>query len=341
MIAQKIMVVDDEAAITTQLEKRLSRMGYDVVCRASSGEEAIAKAELYHPDVVLMDIVMPGTIDGIEASEVISNTMSIPVIFLTAYTSDDFIDRAMEIKPFGYICKPFNMNIIKITVDGALHHSRVIKMFAEQADHSSILIREAHHRIKNNLMTIATLIRMEAGDTSSEELKRVYEKCIERINLITRIHEMLTSDALTDTIKLSDFLLQLIENIFTMHDAKGRGITLHNKIDNVDISPKQVIPLGLIVSELVTNAAKHAFNDGFPVSDAPSIFVGLSMGNENSFCLEVCDNGQGFPENFDINTSASKGLTLINSLVKQMKAELVIENNNGSAVIISTKRNNE
>ena len=101
------------------------------------------------------------------------------------------------------------------------------------------------------------------------------------------------------------------------------------------------IPLGLIVSELVTNAAKHAFNDGFPVSDAPSIFVGLSMGNENSFCLEVCDNGQGFPENFDINTSASKGLTLINSLVKQMKAELVIANNNGSAVIISTKKNNE
>jgi len=341
MNTQKIMVVDDEAAITTQLEKRLSVMGYDVVCRASSGEEAIEKAEQYHPDVVLMDIVMPGKLDGIQASEILINTMSIPVIFLTAYISDEFVDRAMLIKPFGYISKPFNMNIIRVTIDGALHYTRIMKMLVEQADRSSMLIREAHHRIKNNLMTVANLISMEAQNSTLDEVKRVYETCIDRINLITRIHEMLTDDTFTDTINLSSYMQNLLEYIFAMYDGSCRGITLHSRIDDININAKQIIPLGLIVSELVTNAAKHAFKDGFPVSETPSVFVGLSMKMDNSFCLEVCDNGKGFPEGFKAGNSGTKGISLIQTLVKQMKAEMVISENNGTSVVISTNPGKE
>lgn len=341
MYSQKVMIVDDEAAITTQLEKRLSLMGYDVVCRASSGEEAVERAEAYRPDVVLMDIVMPGPLDGIMASEAILNNMRIPIIFLTAYTGDEYIDRAMSIKPFGYISKPFNLNIIKVTLDGALHYGRVMKMLADQADHSRMLIREAHHRIKNNLMTVAHLIRMEAGNTSSAEVMRVYEKCIDRINLITQIHEMLTGDTLSETINLSEYLQKLLEYIFSVHGVTGSGITLHCRIDNVSVNVKNVIPLGLIVSELVTNATKHAFTGKLPVSDAPSIFVGLSMENEDCFSLEVCDNGHGLPEGFNYEKSGTKGLSLIQTLVRQMKAEMTISNNNGTAVIISTNKKND
>ncbi len=119
----KVLVVDDEAAITMQLEERLTQMGYDVVATASSGSEAIDVARKYRPDVVLMDIVMPGDIDGIQASEVIRAEMDIPVIFLTGYGGDVFIQRATKAEAFGYVMKPFREEDIKAAIQIVLQKS--------------------------------------------------------------------------------------------------------------------------------------------------------------------------------------------------------------------------
>ncbi len=114
---KNVMVVDDEALITAQLEERLTTMGYNVVGRASSGEEGISLARDIHPDIVLMDIVMPGSLDGIDASEIIINELDIPVIFLTAYGDDAYIDRAKKICPSGYIIKPYHPDEIKAAIE--------------------------------------------------------------------------------------------------------------------------------------------------------------------------------------------------------------------------------
>jgi len=117
----EIMVVDDEAIITTQLEERLKIMGYEVVGCASSGEEAVDMARRLRPDLILMDIVMPGKLDGIEASRTIKAELDIPIIFLTAYTDEKFINRAKNVEPFGYIVKPFQEKEIKATIEVALY----------------------------------------------------------------------------------------------------------------------------------------------------------------------------------------------------------------------------
>ena len=117
----KIMVVDDEAYISTQLEERLTSMDYEVVGTASSGEDSISMAKSLSPDLVLMDIVMPGKLDGIEASEIITKELDIPVIFLTAYADDKFLERAKKAQPFGYILKPFQEKEIKANIELALY----------------------------------------------------------------------------------------------------------------------------------------------------------------------------------------------------------------------------
>lgn len=122
---EKILVVDDEAAITTHLEAKLNHFGYEVVGRASSGKEAIAKARLLHPDLILMDIVMPGEIDGIEAAHQIKKELNIPVVFLTAYGDDTFIQRAQEVQPSGYIIKPFQDAELKAVIKIALYNKRI------------------------------------------------------------------------------------------------------------------------------------------------------------------------------------------------------------------------
>ena len=117
----KILVVDDEAYISTQLEEHLTSMDYEVVGIATSGEGAISMAKNLNPDLVLMDIVMPGKLDGIEASEIITRELDIPVIFLTAYADDEFLERAKNVEPFGYILKPFQEKEIKAGIELAFY----------------------------------------------------------------------------------------------------------------------------------------------------------------------------------------------------------------------------
>jgi two-component system, response regulator PdtaR len=116
----KILVVDDEAIITLELEECLSSMGYTVAGMASSGEDAIEKARRFTPDLVLMDIVMPGKLNGIEAAKTITRELNIPVVFVTSYADDTIIEKAKQVGPYGYIVKPFNELEIKAAIEVAL-----------------------------------------------------------------------------------------------------------------------------------------------------------------------------------------------------------------------------
>jgi CheY-like chemotaxis protein/DNA-binding PadR family transcriptional regulator len=116
----KVLVVDDEAIITMQLEERLSAMGYTVAGMAASGEEAVDKARRQRPDIVLMDIVMPGRMNGIEAAKIITDELDIPVVFVTSYADDTIIEKAKNVRPYGYIVKPFNELEIKAAIEVAL-----------------------------------------------------------------------------------------------------------------------------------------------------------------------------------------------------------------------------
>jgi len=134
------MLVDDEAVITTQLEERLTSMGYEVVGSASSGEEAVDMARCFSPDLILMDIVMPGKLNGIEASEKIRAELDIPVIFLTAYANDRFVKRARDVGPFGYLVKPFREEEIRASIEIALYRKDMERRLCESEErHRSVV----------------------------------------------------------------------------------------------------------------------------------------------------------------------------------------------------------
>ncbi|HTY52448.1 MAG TPA: response regulator [Methanomicrobiales archaeon] len=116
----KVLVVDDEAIITMQLEERLTTLGYEVAGMAASGEEAVEKARRLSPDIILMDIVMPGRMNGIEAAKQINEQLGIPVVFVTSYADDAIIEKAKAARPYGYIVKPFNELEIKAAIEIAL-----------------------------------------------------------------------------------------------------------------------------------------------------------------------------------------------------------------------------
>lgn len=137
------MLVDDEAIITMQLEKRLSSMGYEVVGVASSGIESVDMARKLRPDLVLMDIVMPGPVDGIDAASRIRAELDIPIIFLTAFADETNISRAKDAEPFGYIVKPFHEKEIQASIEVALHKRAGEQRLREKQNLYHTIMREA------------------------------------------------------------------------------------------------------------------------------------------------------------------------------------------------------
>jgi len=123
----KILVVEDERILAMSLKKKLEKLGFTVTGTASTGEEAIENTNNNPPDLVLMDIVLRGEIDGIEAAKQIINLHNIPIIYLTAYADDETIKRAVKTFPYGYIMKPYKDREIKANIEMALHKHRAEK----------------------------------------------------------------------------------------------------------------------------------------------------------------------------------------------------------------------
>ncbi|MDI9570116.1 MAG: response regulator [Pseudomonadota bacterium] len=127
MRAKRILVVEDEWIVGDQICRNLRSFGYDSQNVATSPREAFAMIEETKPDLVLMDIVLPGELDGIEAAERIRSRYDLPVIFLTAHSDGDFILRAKQTYPFGYLIKPFNEIELHTNIEMALHRHRLEK----------------------------------------------------------------------------------------------------------------------------------------------------------------------------------------------------------------------
>ncbi|MBN2290226.1 MAG: response regulator [Candidatus Glassbacteria bacterium] len=125
MSKSRIIIVEDEYVVAVDIQKALESLGYDVPAIESTAESAIAKAEQIKPDLVLMDIVLKGEMDGIEAAEQIRSSFNIPVIYLTAYASEEILEDAKITEPFGYLVKPFNTNNLRSTIEMALHKAKI------------------------------------------------------------------------------------------------------------------------------------------------------------------------------------------------------------------------
>lgn len=119
-----ILVVEDQNIVALNIRNRLKSMGYTVPTTAISGEEAIKEVEITNPDLVLMDIMLKGDIDGIEAARVINSRFSIPIIYLTAYSDIETLERAKLTGPAGYISKPFKEEDLQNNIEMALLKNR-------------------------------------------------------------------------------------------------------------------------------------------------------------------------------------------------------------------------
>ncbi|MCF7804744.1 MAG: response regulator [Candidatus Marinimicrobia bacterium] len=140
MAADKILIVEDEYIVAMDIRSRLKSLGYEVVGTVASGEEAVETAVGSRPDLVLMDIMLDGEMDGIMAAEQIQQQSGIPIVFLTAYSEQDTLQRAKNTEPYGYILKPFQERELHANIEIALHKYRLEQKVREQEERLKLAI---------------------------------------------------------------------------------------------------------------------------------------------------------------------------------------------------------
>ena len=127
MPSKKIMVVEDEMLVSESIQLSLEKLGYDVAGNASTGEQAVELARRANPDLVLMDINLPGNLEGIEAAREIRGELSVPVVYLTGYSDPATVERAQISAPYGSIVKPFTERELEVTISIALYRQQIDK----------------------------------------------------------------------------------------------------------------------------------------------------------------------------------------------------------------------
>lgn len=194
------------------------------------------------------------------------------------------------------------------------------------------LLNEVHHRVKNNLQVITSLLRLESGRSNEENTKTVLNDMQGRIRSMALLHETLYRSGIFASADLAHYLKELATQAFRSHiNSNGGAIRLELDLHSVSVSMDQATPCGLIVNELISNSLKHAFPDGR--SGVVKISL-LPMLEANAVSMAVSDDGIGLPGDFAKRREQSLGLQLVDDLVVQIGGKLSIESDHGSAFTI-------
>lgn len=189
-----------------------------------------------------------------------------------------------------------------------------------------LLLKELHHRVKNNLQIISSIFSLQSQHVDNPEIRSILRESQNRISSIALIHEKLYQSDTIANLNLAEYIETLAINLFTSYGISSKDIRLNLNVCDVYLNIDTAIPCGLIINELVSNCLKHAFLD----RASGEVSITLSVLSEGVLNLKVHDNGIGIPENLDIKKVSSLGLSLVDALVFQIKGELSMSNQNGA-----------
>ena len=197
----------------------------------------------------------------------------------------------------------------------------------ESVREKEALLREIHHRVKNNLQVMSSLLGLQARSVSQPLARQAFEDSQGRIHSMALIHEVLCGSPSFSRIDIADYTSQLAAYRLRAHGA-GKRIRLTTNLEEAYLDLEKAVPYGIIVNEILTNALRH----GFPVGREGEVRITLRQQPNGSTQLTVQDDGVGFPAGFDWLNASSLGFRLIRMLAEQLKARIEVHPQNPTAI---------
>ena len=195
-----------------------------------------------------------------------------------------------------------------------------------------MLIKEIHHRVKNNLMIISSLLNLQSNYLKDKESIEILRESQNRAKSMALIHERLYQSEDLKSIGFKEYITTLANDLYRNYVEDPERVELQLDISDLDIDIDHAIPLGLILNELITNSMKY----GFPDDRSGKVFVKFCK-EDDEYVLRVGDDGIGFPSDVDFKNTNTLGMQLVNGLSQQVDGDIELNTDNGTEFIIRFK----
>lgn len=348
-----ILVVDDEKTLRLVLRRAMEKEGYRVT-EAENSEQCLESCQQLKPDLVLLDAMMP-QMDGFACCARLSALLGDDcpaVLIITTLNDKASVDRAFEVGATDYATKPIDWPVLLMrvrrliqtryamsqlrqrttelmTANVALqteitHRRQAEKQLKLSLQEKEVLLKEIHHRVKNNLQVIESLLRLQSRYTKDKQVLSMFKESQNRIKAMALVHEKLYQSKDLARINLPEYIRSLVASLLRSYGKAN--IVPQINIDDISLEVDTAISCGLIINELVANSLKHAF----PENHQGEISICLQAENNHEFMLIVGDDGVGFPKSLDFQDTKSLGLQLVCSLVEQLGATIELCSHKGT-----------
>jgi two-component sensor histidine kinase len=224
-----------------------------------------------------------------------------------------------------------NENLYLAAQNENISRQKAEKELKTSLNEKEVLIKEIHHRVKNNMQIVSSLLELQSLQQTDKNIKKLFKESQNQVRSMAIVHEKLYHSGNLASINIQDYTKSLIAEIFKSYHINENILTNLN-IEKRSIDINKAIPLGLILNELINNSLEHAFPNG----EKGEIKINLNK-NNGFITLNYLDNGVGFPKNLDFQNTNTMGMQMINGLVNQMNGTIKLNRNPGTQFTIKFK----
>lgn len=342
-----LLFVEDNEPIRVLFERRLSKRVQRFFV-AENGQRGLEVYKEHKPDLLITDISMP-IMNGLDMIRKIKEfDPAVQVIVMSAYSIKEYFLEAINLGVNGYLVKPVDPKKLYALIDElagnilmskALEEKELIRSIAESNLKKSlaekeVLLKEVHHRVKNNMQIISSILKMQERLIDDPRLKTVLGESQNRIRSMALIHENLYRNETLANINFGNYVKSLTSNLSrTYADHQGRIRFDFDMDDHVFLPIDIGIPCGLIINELISNSFKHAFTG----RDQGKIAISLKTENDSRYVLNVADDGIGIKGPEVLESSGSLGMRIVSKLIQQIEGTMEYDFENGTKYTIRFK----
>jgi len=300
--------------------------------------------------MVITDINMP-VMDGLEmVREIKQADPNAKIVVMSAYNVKENFIESINLGVDGYLMKPVEakkllslidefagITMMKWELESKERKRKEAEEFLKKSlEEKEVLLREVHHRVKNNMQIISSILRMQSRTIDDPKLRNILQESQNRIHSMALIHENLYNNDTLANIKFSNYVQSLSGNIARTYANQKALVTFDFQIEDAYLPIDVAIPCGLIINELISNSFKYAF-----INRKQGV-IGIQFTKQinGNYQLVIFDDGVGINQNLDISKTKSLGMKIIHKLVKQLDGELKTDFTNGTKFIFTFKTTN-